>query len=163
MKKRFWLLIGLLVLAVPAHAYAQSDSLVLNTAFSGSVREIFEAVMTEVGNRLGFTVSVETPNAERALQLANMGRSDGDGPRIAGLDATYSNLIKVPEKIVEVSFSGFSRDPDLPSGEWSDLKPYRVGILIGWKILETNIAGTRSLRKVDDMENLFGMLEGDHF
>jgi len=61
------------------------------------------------------------------------------------------------------SDSGFSRDPDLPSGEWSDLKPYRVGILIGWKILETNIAGTRSLRKVDDMENLFGMLEGDHF
>lgn len=159
MKKCFLCLVCLLALAAPVHG--QEAQLRLNTAFSGPVRQIFEAVMTEACNRLGLAVSVETFNAERALRLANNGRSDGDGPRIAGLSATYSNLIQVPEKIIDVSFSGFSRDPGIPSGDWAALNPYRVGILIGWKILENNITGARSLRKVDDIEHLFKMLAND--
>jgi hypothetical protein len=66
-----------------------------------------------------------------------------------------------PEKIIDVSFSGFSRNAAIPSGDRADLNAYCVGTLVGGKILEKNIAGSRSLRKVDDIENLFKMLAAD--
>lgn len=159
MKKTASFLVLSLFLAAPA-VRAQPADLTLNTAFSGLVRQIFEAVMTEACNRLGMTVTFQSPTAERALRQANDGRDDGDGPRIAGLSQKYPNLIQVPGKIVDVEFSGFAKDPEIPSGDWADLAPYRVGILIGWKILENNIVGTRALRRVDTIDQLFRMLEG---
>jgi hypothetical protein len=90
--KKWWLCLVCL-LAGTAAVHGQEYQLRLNTAFSGPVRQIFEAVMSEAG-----TVSVKNPNVEQALRLANSGRSDGDGPRIAGLSATYSNFMQFPKR-----------------------------------------------------------------
>ena len=158
MKRNLLSVIILLTLTAPG--FAQQHTLRLNTAFSGPVRAIFEGVVKEVCARNNLKVKVQAPSAERALQQANSGADDGDGPRIAGLSEIYANLIQVPEKVVDVEFSAFSKK-DIQIKDWESLKPYRVGILIGWKILEANIVGTKSLRKVKDAKTLFKLLEND--
>ncbi len=145
------------VLLLPGIVFAQQETLVLNTAFTWPVGKIFEEVMKEAFQRNGLDVVVQAPTAERGLQHANRGIDDGDGPRIAGLSRLYPNLIQVPEKIVDVEFTAFSKK-DIPvTNSWDSLDDYRVGILIGWKILEENLASA-SLRKVKDAETLFRLL-----
>lgn len=99
--------------------------------------------------------------SERSIQQANDGTDDGDGPRIAGLTQKYPNLIQVPEKIIDVEFSAFSKNTAFEPNGWESLKPYRVGIVIGWKILEDNIVGTKQLEKVNSVETLFKFLDSN--
>ncbi len=154
-KKLF--LIMMLMAAKPAWA----ETLTLNTAFDGPIRTVFESLMKEALGRNGFTVSVQSLPAERAIQQANSGMNDGDGPRVAGLDRQYPDLIQVPEKLLDMEFVGFSKNAMIRTDRWESLKPYRIGIIRGWKILESNIVGTRSLEIVGSAEALFNLLEKD--
>lgn len=47
---------------------------------------------------------------------------------------------------------------NIPIKGWESLQPYHVGIVRGWKILEKNIVGTRSLIKVRNKNLLFTLL-----
>jgi polar amino acid transport system substrate-binding protein len=157
MKKIGLFLIPLLLFAPPA--FGQPETLTLNTAFSGPVRRIFEATAMEVGKRLDIPVSVRIAQAEQSLGMVESGEVDGDGPRIGGLQRNFPNMIQVPETILAVDFSGFSKDPTIPTGDWADLLPYRTGVVSGWKILENRLADARALHRMGDIDSLFRMLE----
>lgn len=140
--------------------------LVLNSAFgppmsSANGDGFFDLLMSEAFARLGIGVSVDRPPAERALINANTGVVDGDGPRIAHIDSIgpYYNLIRVPEKIVDVEFVAFTDGRQLPIAQWEDLERYNVGIVRGWKILERNTISARSVVKIKTADLLFRMLK----
>ncbi|HED17082.1 MAG TPA: transporter substrate-binding domain-containing protein [Gammaproteobacteria bacterium] len=138
--------------------------LILNTpphpAQTGNNQSGFIArIEKEALRRLGYTLeNVQFP-AERGLQNANAGIVDGDALRIAGLEKTYPNLIRVNEKIMDWDFVAFSKQDIKIDNGWDSLKPYVVSIINGWKILETNIPKESTLTKVKSANQLFTLLD----
>jgi len=152
-----------LVLTAPA---GPQSSIVLNTANDppNSTDEhtgLCDLILTEAFKRLGMTVKIVNLPSERALINANEGIDDGNFARVEGLDKTYPNLIRVPVAITKFEFTVFSKNPSLAIKNWESLSPYNVGIITGWKILEQNIVGTRSLAKVADESLLFNLLQAN--
>lgn len=112
----------------------------------------------EIFRRLGHDVVIHRVPAERSLLNVDTGIDDGNGPRIAGLSRMYPNIRQVPESIMTYDFVAFTRDADFVPTNWDSLKPYDTAIITGWKILEKNVVGTRSLTKVRSPEQLFALL-----
>jgi polar amino acid transport system substrate-binding protein len=120
-----------------------------------------DLIIKEMFRRLGHAVKSAHMPAERALVIVDEGIDDGTYTRIAGLEKQYPNLVMVPEKVSDFEFAAFAKKPIQEFRDWRSLQPYNVGIVTGWKILETNIQGTRSLTKVRDDEALFSLLVHD--
>jgi len=146
-------------------AAESKEKIILNTAFGPPISSpkgdgFFDLLMNEAFGQHGFTVSVDRPPAERALINANAGIVDGDGPRIAHLDSSgpYPDLIRVPEKIIDIEFAAFTNGKKPEINQWDDLKDYNVGIIRGWKILEREIVQSRSLVRIKTADLLFRML-----
>ena len=111
--------------------------------------------------RMGMQVQIVHLPAERALINADAGIEEGVFVRVAGMEKQYPNLVQVPEKITDYEFTAFTKHVRMTINGWDSLKPYGVAIITGWKILENNIRETRDLLKVDNPEQLFGVLDKD--
>ncbi len=57
------------------------------------------------------------------------------------------------------SLVAFSKDASIDLTNWESAKPYHVGIVRGWKILEKNLTGSASLTKVKNQNILFTLLD----
>ncbi|GAM09871.1 putative protein [Geobacter sp. OR-1] len=140
-----------------------SQTIVLNTAndspnATDDHKGICDRIMLEAFKRMGIPVKIIVLPSERALINANEGIDDGNYARVEGLDKQYPNLIRVKEEITTFEFVAFSRTVPLKITGWESLKPYNVGIITGWKILENNIVGVKSLSKVSNEQLLFNLL-----
>lgn len=143
-----------------------AETLVLNTAFTSPLSNdaqsgFADRVVAEALKRNGYGLETVLLPAERALINANAGIDDGDLLRISGLQKTYTNLIQVPEKVMDLEFVVFTRHANFPVTGWQSLKPYSVSIITGWKILERNITEYADLTKVKNAEQLFTLLVKD--
>ncbi len=143
---------------------AGAEPLVLSTAFGSPPMHTqaqdgrFDRLMGEAFARIGCEVEVVGNPAERGLLNADSGLDDGDGPRVAGLERTYTRLVRVPERVMRMAFVGFAAaDGPRDLSGWAGLAEYDVGIIRGWKILERNVRG-RSLAVVRTPDILFGLL-----
>jgi polar amino acid transport system substrate-binding protein len=147
-------------------ASASAQTLTINTA------DIFplstpggtgynDVIVKEAFRRMGIEARTVVEPSERSLVNADKGIDDGNMVRIAGLEAIYPNLVLAPEKISDFDFAAFTMKTSVEIAGWESLKPYNVGIVRGWKILEANIVGTKSLSKVKDPEVLFSLLTHD--
>jgi polar amino acid transport system substrate-binding protein len=157
---------ALLLLLLFLSIESQAAPLAINTfgapPLSNADRTGFHDLLTiEAFSRLGIEITIPRLPAERALINADRGIDDGDLPRIAGLDAIYPNLIMVPESIMDYEFVTFSRHRRFSTTGWESLKPYNVAIITGWKILEKNVVGVRSLTKVKNQNQMFSLLKLD--
>jgi polar amino acid transport system substrate-binding protein len=155
------LIIG--VLTAPAHA---EQTLVLNTPGAAPLimpdqTGALDILYKELGKRLGIKIVLQSLPAERCLINANAGIDDGDTGRVAGLENQYTNLIRVPEYTMQFKISVFTRNSKFTVAGYKSLKPYDVGIINGWKVLEQNIVDARSLSKLENGEQLFTMLDKD--
>jgi polar amino acid transport system substrate-binding protein len=144
----------------------ESPRLVLNSADGPPFSKpdetgIIDLVVKEAFRRVGIEINIIAVPAERALLNASEGIEDGIFSRIAGMSEKYPGLVQVPEKIVDFEFVAFSRKIDVETKGWESLQPYDIAIITGWKILEENIRGTRSLHKVRDVSILFNLLARD--
>ncbi|KVW96845.1 hypothetical protein ABW22_07650 [Thiobacillus denitrificans] len=119
-----------------------------------------DAVAGEAFRRAGVELKLVKLPAERALHNANAGIGDGDLARIAGLEAQYPNLVRVPEKLLDWSFTAFSKDASIPA-RWDVIRQRQVGHIKGWKIYEQQLAGAPHVISVDDAAQLFRLLELD--
>ncbi len=156
------LVMGLALLAPAAYA----ESLVLNTANTyprtapdGSGFQ--DLIIKEAFRRIGVAVRIVQLPSERSLLNADAGIDDGVFVRVEGLSSRYPHLQMVPESISAFEFAVFTRNPRLAVRDWQSLKPYHVGIITGWKILEAKIVGTRSLVMANNDESLFQLLLSD--
>ena len=119
-----------------------------------------DAVAGEAFRRAGVKLRLVRSPSERALINANSGLTDGDLTRIAGLEAQYPNLIQVPEKLVDWTFTAYSKNPSV-APRWEDVRELRVGYVKGWKIYEQHLAGALKTIVVEDSAQLFRLLELD--
>ncbi|MDL2357269.1 MAG: transporter substrate-binding domain-containing protein [Pseudomonadota bacterium] len=154
-------LLTAIFLALPQHAQAQ---LVLNTSFVAPITSperdgILDLVYAELFKKLDMQVVIQASSAERGLLNANSGIDDGDVSRVLGINKTYQNLVRVPEPVMYYQMVAFTRNANFTVNGAESLKPYDVGILTGWKILERTIVGTHSLVKMETGRQLFAMLD----
>lgn len=154
------ILIFALVTIAPANLPA-GEPLVINTWSRPPLSTLLRESLSEAFGRMGYKMVLQELPGERALINANQGINDGDAARIFELSKAYPNLVRVPENIIDVQLVAFSRNVDFATIGWKSLRPYNVGIVKGYKILEINIIGTKSLVKVKNIEKLFTLLHKD--
>lgn len=118
---------------------------------------LLDQLCQEAFRRVGRGVRVQRLPCERSLLQADQGHTDGDILRIAGLESRYPSLVRVPEPLFTVEFSCFVTRRDLNIASPEDLRPLRVGYILGWKILEDNVQAAR-VERVREPEALFAML-----
>lgn len=119
-----------------------------------------DRIMAEAFRRAGREVRIVTvDSSERALVNANTGVDDGVVPRIKGLDATYTNFVRVPEKVFDNDFVAMSIQSEFPTPNWESLAPYQVAYMIGWKIFDQHLAGKPNVTRVGKAEQLFGLMQ----
>lgn len=162
----WWLPLLLLVLLLPAARVTAATKLTINSDdgppySTPDLKGLSDLLVLEACRRSGLAIEILRVPSERALLNVDQGIDDGTYNRIAGLEASYFNLVMVPEPLTEFEFVAFSHRVDFRTGDWSSLKPYSVGIITGWKILEANIHDVRELYKVSDERLLFNLLEKD--
>jgi len=117
-----------------------------------------DLVSKEAFKRIGYTLKTVKLPAERGLKNVNLGIDDGEMSRIKGLDKTYTNLIRVPEKIMDWEFVAFSQNNIKISSQWTSLSSYTVAFINGWKILENNVPKQADITKVKNHQQLFSTL-----
>jgi polar amino acid transport system substrate-binding protein len=154
--------LGLLFGAGVGHA----QQMVLTTSMTSPLSKddqtgFYDQVLIEAFRRAEQSIQITHLPTERSITNANLGISDGEFPRISGLDHIYPNLHQVPEKIVDFEFVAFTWRSDIQLKDWNSCKPYNVAIVRGWKILEANLTDVRSLVKVKNQKLLFFLL-GKH-
>jgi polar amino acid transport system substrate-binding protein len=118
----------------------------------------YDQILLEVFRRVGQPVQIMHLPTERSISNANLGLTDGEFPRISGLDRLYPDLLRVPEKIDDFDFVAFTWRSDIQLENWASCKPYNVAIVRGWKLLESNLTDVKSLVKVRNQEVLFSFL-----
>jgi polar amino acid transport system substrate-binding protein len=119
----------------------------------------YDVLVKALFGRLGIEARCVRLPSERALMNADAGIDDGNIARIAGLEETYTNLLRVPGKIIDFEFMAFTSNADFQVSGWDSLSPYNVGFITGWKIFETHITEARSVTQVRNPGQLFTLLE----
>lgn len=155
---------ALLLIAGMARA-AGVPVLVLNDANASPFTTLdskgfLDAVAGEAFRRAGVRLQLVRLPVERGLINANAGIEDGDLNRIAGLEAQYPNLVRVPEKLVDWEFTAFSKNAVLQAS-LEGLRTRRVGHIKGWKIFEKQFAGAPNVVSAGDPEQMFRQLQLD--
>jgi polar amino acid transport system substrate-binding protein len=155
-------LLILLLLVIPLGAqpvFTVSSS--YNNLLSNPERQgLLDLLLKEVFNRLDREVRIVYTETARSLVDVNAGVYNAEINRIEGMETAYPNLVRVPEPNMIMDFTAFAKT-DLPVSRWSDLEPYCVGLVKGWKILEEH---TRELPRVNAVPTeiqLFRMLDAD--
>lgn len=99
--------------------------------------------------------------SERSLINANSGINDGNIARIKGIEKKYTNLLIVPEKIIDFEFVAFTKNQHLKVTNWSDLKHHNIAFINGWKVFEKKVTQYKSLVRTKDSKQLFDLLNQD--
>lgn len=117
-----------------------------------------DEVVKEALHRIGYQLKTVRLPAERGLVNANRGVIDGEMSRVKGIEKTYRNLIRVPEKVMDWEFVGFSNRVMRFDHGWQDLENKNVSHINGWKIFEKNVPATAEVTKTNNAEGLFNLL-----
>ena len=133
------------LLAADGKEITKQKLYVFHTAITSPMKEILDVRIQEAFRRLNLNAKlVMSPSSQRALMLAN---EDGDGDvcRVPNLKEispkNTGNLVKVPESIITIEFSVYTKDLSFSVDGWDSLKNYHNGAVLGTKLLEKNIPG----------------------
>lgn len=109
--------------------------------------------------RLNISVQTIHLPSSRSLKNAAEGIDNGMIARVKGLEKKHANLVRVPEKVIDLEFVAFSNNKNIKIEKWADLKPYNVSYIRGWKIFDKNVSAYKSLVKAKDPGQLIGLLK----
>lgn len=168
MQSRQWLWVALAactLLGVGAATGAEPLRLTSSTSepyFLPNGKGFLDRIVPEIFRRVGVdAVAVQYDAAARANINANSGFDDGVAMRSRLLQKEFQNLILVDEKLIDMEFVLFSRNHDFPVTGFDALRPYMVGHIVGWKVIEDNIQPGTRVTKAANSEQLFSLLEND--
>ena len=117
-----------------------------------------QSVVEAAFGRLDIDIEVVSMPMERSLVNADAGIEDGDLIHGPGAEATYPNLVRVPEKVMDFEIVGYAVRPEVQARSWSELERYSVAYLTGWKTVERNLKQVRDVTAARDMEQLVQLL-----
>ena len=143
------------------------ETIIINSGFSSPISTntqtgFGDLVLKEAYRRIGHKVETVRMPAERALINANLGIDDGDLLRIDGLEKKYPNLIKVPEKIMDMDVMLFTKNlRSFKVNGWSSVENHSVSIITGWKVFEKNLGEGVKVIKTDNVSQMFTLLLKD--
>ena len=156
-KLTFIFFISSLLLTPPLYG---QQTLKFSTLDLNFMLKINQLIFTEVYQRLGINISIKIYPAERALQLANSGKVDGDLIRGAIVAKIAPNLLMIPTPFFQGKASAFSKNKNITLNGWQSLKPYKIAILRGHKIAEIQTAQL-NVEIINTPEELFYFLAKD--
>lgn len=139
---RSYLIRCIITLALPiasAHAAAAEISRVIITTFDQPAPRltVTELVMKEIYKKLNIEMQLDKHPGNRALSLANGGKSDGELIRTTAIERTKSNLVRIPTPISQVRYSVYTKKAKaFEVKDWNSLKPYSIGVVSGIKFIE---------------------------
>lgn len=147
---------------LPVRAEEGRAKLVFTTFPSSGMEVLFRRILTEAYGRIGLDVKILSVPAERALAMSNQGLSDGEAARVAVIEDTYTNLVRVPTPLYTNVVVGFSKITGLdPAKGWSILDPYRIGSVLGYKYIEKQTQDHGAHTLATCYHQLFAMLKND--
>ncbi len=162
MKIRVFLFIVVILIIGSARA---EQTLILNSPFyppltSETHDGLLDLVYQELSSRLGIKIEIQNlAAAERTLINVNNGVVDGDVGRILGFERQYPNMVSVPVPVMKFEMMVFSRNFDFRVAGPDSIKPYNIGLVRGWRILERASVGAQSVTTFDNAEQMFSMLD----
>jgi len=137
----------------------------ISTGFTPPVSDFYRSVLGEADKRMkDVAIKFEALPAERSLVLANQGINDGECCRIpAVVTKEYTQLSPVNISFFTARFSAFSKHKKPDIKQFSDLKPFSVGTVKGWKIAVINInkVQPQEIHIVTTPEQLIEMINQD--
>lgn len=160
MNKLLLTLVGLLI--IQSSLCHGETKIHITTGFTPPVSDYFNSVLAEADKRLkDIIISFEALPAERSLKLANQGINDGECCRIPKVTIKqYKNLIPVNHTFFSARFSAFAKKEQKDIKSFSELKPYSVGTVEGWKIAVIKIkeSNPAEVNIVTTPEQMFNMI-----
>ena len=132
-----------LLFLFPLQLFASGKLVFSGTMGSNPYSKAATKILSKAYEKLGIEISLEATPGKRAIFLANTGRTDGLTNRISSVEKKASNLIMIEQPLMKATVHGFSKDQSMKIKEWSDLKPYTVGIVRGIKMVENNTKGMK--------------------
>jgi len=152
-----WLFLGLCCWA--SALYAQTP-FKISCGFRPPVSDFSQRILEQAFAQLNKSVVFSVRPTERSIRLVNQGFEDADCFRVKGITGLYPDIIQVPEAVYFVRFSAFSQQPSLSLPHWRDLKPYRVGTVYGFKLIENkvNLVAPKTWVQLSNTDALFHML-----
>lgn len=151
------LIAALVMVCVPLSVASAQDTLVFSTFPSSAMTAVFRDVLSEAYQRIGIAIEVEELPAERALMLADSGTVDGEAGRMTAIESVTSNLVRISVPIFTAKTYVFTRDLKIQVDGFNSLRPYKIGILTGYKFVEKMVADMDHVI-VPKYEDLFFML-----
>jgi len=118
-----------------------------------------DTIAREAFRRVGIDIEVSVLPGDRALINVNDGLDDGDLLRTPSVEKDYPTLVRVPEKMMDFDFVGYSQNPALSIDGLAGLKPYVVSYTAGWKIYEQKVKDYRELTSAPSLKEMFLLLK----
>jgi polar amino acid transport system substrate-binding protein len=144
--------------------HASENPFIMTTSVSAPLYSedgsgLYNLLVEEVFKRLNIEMKLVWLPAKRALTYTNDGVYDGNIARTRAVEKKFTNLIRVPEKIFDYEFMAYTKKPSITLSGWASLKPYAVGIVNGWELVERNLADAKLVTRANDYEQLFNLLD----
>jgi polar amino acid transport system substrate-binding protein len=154
-------LFALLPGAIPTYAV---EKLVLNTGlrdpFTTNAKDGFiDLIVRETFRRIGIDAEIIIyQNSVKSLQNSNNGIDDGAALHIKGLEKRFSNLMRVPEKLIDYDFIAYSTDQSLITDSWTTLDGFNIAYIKGWQIFQNNLPDHPSVARTRTAQQMFDLL-----
>lgn len=118
----------------------------------------YDLLLSEAFHRVGLELEILHLPSDRSLADAAAGVTHGEFARIGGMEKQYPDLVRVPEKLADFSFSAFALRHGISLLDCSSLADYHVAYINGWKIYEERSRIVKSVTMVPGEEELFRVL-----
>ena len=118
-----------------------------------------DQIVREVFSRIGVEAEVVVyQDSAKSLSNANAGIDDGAALRIKGIDKKFTNLVMVPEKLMDNDFVAYSLGMGARVTNWQSLKNYKTQYIEGWQIFKNNTQDHPQVSAVKTPQEMFDNL-----
>ncbi len=119
---------------------------------------MLDRIIQETFRRAGLECMIVYRQTDQSLFDVNAGLLDAEINRIAGMEASFPNLLHLTEPNMTMHFVAFAKR-EFPIDGWRSIRNLNVGVVRGWKILEWHTDGFPKVVYVPTEKELFRMLD----
>lgn len=156
------LVIWSVVVLLPTKSLWAESPFTISTSYNNLLSNpnkdgLLDKLMIELFKRINVDMELVFTTTEKSLVDVNAGFIDGELNRIEGMEKAFPNLIRIPEPNMIMHFVAFSKK-NFNIKDWNSIRPFYIGLVRGWKILERNTKGFPNVISTPTEKELFTML-----